>query len=116
MLSFIIHSLRKEYNVQDGLKENSKEREMHVKEKEDLKQLIIMQRQLKERIMKYLNDTSYYDQYLKLIQRNKKNRNDYENRLIYYLKTGYKVKKELALIFASRLMTEINNGALVREK
>lgn len=116
MLSFIIHSLRKEYNVQDGVKENPKEKDLHAKEKEELKQLITMQKQLKERIIKHLNDTSYYDQYLKLIQRNKKNRNDYENRLISYLKTSYKVKKELALIFASRLMTEINNGALVREK
>lgn len=84
------------------------------KEKEELRQLIAIQKQLKERILNYLNDTSYYDQYLKLIQKNKKNRNDYENRVIFYLKNSYKVKKELALIFASRLMSEINNGTINR--
>jgi hypothetical protein len=116
MLSFIIHSLKKELNFHDT-KEGQKDKEPHLaKEREELRQLISLQKQLKDRIISYLNDTSYYDQYLKLIQRNKKNRNDYENRLIYYLKNSYKIKKELALIFASRLMVEVNNGAIIRER
>lgn len=83
-----------------------KDKDPHfAKEKEELKQLILLQKQLKDRIINYLNDTTYYDQYLKLIQKNKKNRNDYENRLNYYLKNSYKIKKELASIFATRLMT-----------
>ena len=33
MLSFIIHSLRKEFNLQDGVKENPKEKDLHAREK-----------------------------------------------------------------------------------
>ena len=43
--------------------------------------------------MNHLYDTSYYDQYIKLIQKNKKSRNEYENKLTGYLRTQYKIKK-----------------------
>ena len=43
--------------------------------------------------MTHLYDTSYYDQYIKLIQRNKRSRNEYEHKLTSYLKSQYKIKK-----------------------
>lgn len=52
-----------------------------------------MQKGLKERILNYLKDTTYYDQFVKLIQRNKKNRSEYECKLIMFLKRNYKIKK-----------------------
>jgi len=33
-----------------------------------------------------------------------------------YLKRNYKIKKELSIIFASRLITEINNGTILNDK
>jgi hypothetical protein len=71
---------------------------------------------LKQKTLEYLYDTSYYDQYLKLIQKNKKNRSEYEGKLTSYLKNQYRIKKELSVIFASRLVAEINNGTIVKEK
>ena len=78
--------------------------------------MIALQRSLKERILNYLNDTTYYDQFIKLIQKNKKNRSEYECKLIMYLKRNYKIKKELSIIFASRLINEINNGTIINDK
>ena len=66
--------------------------------------------------MANLYDTNYYDQYLKLIQKNKKNRNQYENKLTSHLKNQYKIKKELAMVFSMRLVAEINNGTISRYK
>lgn len=71
---------------------------------------------MKQKTLEYLYDTSYYDQYLKLIQKNKKNRSEYEGKLTSYLKNQYRIKKELAAIFASRVVAEINNGTIVKEK
>lgn len=71
---------------------------------------------MKQKTLEYLYDTSYYDQYLKLIQKNKKNRSEYEGKLTSYLKNQYRIKKELSVIFASRLVAEINNGTIVKEK
>jgi len=84
------------------------------REKEDIKWLTAHLKSYKDRILDYLNDTTYYDQYLRLIQKNKRNRFEYENKLITYLKTNYKIKKELSILFANRLITEINNGTIAK--
>lgn len=107
MLSYIIHNTRKEADPKD------KERE---REREEVKWLGLQLKTFKDRILEHLNDTSYYDQYIKLIQRNKRNRSEYENKLVTFLKTNYKIKKELAIFFAQRLVAEVNNGAILKEK
>lgn len=66
--------------------------------------------------MAHLYDTSYYDQYLKLIQKNKKSRSEYESKLTSYLKSQYKIKKELSILFASKLAAEVNNGVITKYK
>lgn len=71
---------------------------------------------MKDRILNYLSDTTYYDQFIRLIQKNKKNRSEYECKLIVHLKRNYKIKKELSIIFANRLINEINNGTIINDK
>jgi hypothetical protein len=72
--------------------------------REELAWLEGVRKTLKDRVVEHLYDSTYYDQYIRLIQKNKKSRNEYEGKLSGYLRSQHHLKKELSAIFASRLV------------
>ena len=66
-----------------------------------------LQGRLKERVVEHLYDTSYYDNCLRLIERNRRAKKDCEAKILEYLEGGYRVKHELAALMAARLVQEM---------
>ena len=73
-------------------------------EKNDLSWLEGLREILKKKAVEHLYDSSYYDQYIRLIQKNKRSRSEYEGKLSGHLRAQHRIKKELSAIFASRLV------------
>ena len=69
--------------------------EEHDLHQNSIKKVENISQELKNRIMKYLNDTIYYDQFLKIMEKNKQIKADIESQIVKIVKkqSHNKVKK-----------------------
>ena len=73
---------------------------------------------MKSKILEYLSNTSYYDQYLKVVDRNRQNKADIEAHITRTLKklSSNRVKKDFIQLFVKTIGDEVTNGKPFREK
>lgn len=75
-------------------------------------------KEMKDRIMDHLTNTTYYDQYLKVVDKNRQNKADIEFHISKTLKkiSNNKVKKEFIQLFVNLIGNSVTNGIPFKDK
>lgn len=73
---------------------------------------------LKSKIIEHLTNTNYYDQYLKVVDKNRQNKADIESQITKALKkaSNKKVKRQFVQIFVQVIGNSVTNGVPFKDK
>lgn len=68
--------------------------------------------------MEHLTNTTYYDQYLKVVDKNRQNKADIESHISRTLKkvSSHKVKKQFIQLFVTLIGNSVTNGIPFKDK